>query len=305
MVFGAGALGSVLGGFLSTRNDVTLIGRLPHVNKIKKFGLRISGIWGNHVFHPKAYTSVDEVEEVPDLVIITTKSYDTPKAVDEIVKIAGPDTYVMSMQNGIGNEEKIAEKIGKERTLGGMAIFGAVLVEPGHSKVTVYASECLIGSLTENIEIAEKIAEVFRESGIPALPTDDIIREKWMKAFYNIALNSLSSILMVKYGFLGRNKEAIKIMEDLIREAFQVAEAEGVNLKYTWEEYLDYFLKKQLPPTAEHESSMLQDIRRGKKTEIDYLNGAIVRLGKKHGIPTPANRIVTYLVKLLEKKRRE
>lgn len=302
VIMGAGALGSVIGGFLSKNNNVTLIGRLPHVNKIKKDGLKISGIWGEHVFYPEVCTSPKEVKEIPELIIITTKAYDTAKALSQLECIISEENYVMSMQNGIGNEEIIASYVGKERTLGGMAIFGAIMVAPGHSKVTVYASECLVGSLVKDMEIAKRIAKILDNAGIPTKATDDIIRDKWMKAFYNIALNPLSAILDKEYGFLGKHENAKKIIKHLLREAFEVAKAEGVNLKYDWQGYYNYLINKQLPPTAKHISSMLQDLKRGKKTEIDYLNGMIVKLGKKHGIATKANEIITNIIKLMEVK---
>ncbi|MFQ5976396.1 MAG: ketopantoate reductase family protein [Candidatus Hydrothermarchaeales archaeon] len=302
LIMGAGALGSVFGGFLSNLNEVTLIGRNPHVSKINKDGLRITGIWGKHLFtNLKAFTGINERIGTQDLIMITTKSYDTKDAVEEIRPLVGEDTLVMSMQNGIGNEETIAGIVGSDKTAGGMAIFGAQFLKPGHVKVTVYASECLVSPVNGDMEKAKKIAETFSKSGIPTLPSDDVIRDKWMKAFYNIALNPLSAILKVPYGTLGDHEETKQIMTELLDEAFEVAKAENINLKFSALKYFNYLLEKQLPPTAGHRSSMLQDIERGKKTEIDYLNGAIIELGKKHRIDTPVNETIVNLIKILEK----
>lgn len=301
---GAGAIGSVFGGFLSILHDVTLIGREAHISAIKENGLRVSGIWGDRLFkNLKAFTSVDECDIYApyDLVLITTKSYDTEYATMQILPLIGKDSIVVSVQNGIGNEELIAKIVGEERTMGGMAIFGAMLIEPGHVKVTVYASECLFGALSKDMEKSKIIADTISKSGIPSLPTDDIIREKWMKAFYNIALNPLSAILKVKYGKLGIYDETKAIIKSLLGEAFEVARAEGIRLKFTCEEYFEHLMKKQLPSTSEHISSMLQDLEKRKRTEIDYMNGAIVRLGKVHGIKTPFNETVVNLIKTLEK----
>jgi 2-dehydropantoate 2-reductase len=124
-----------------------------------------------------------------------------------------------------------------------------------------------------------------------------------MKAFYNIALNPLSAILRVPYGFLGQHEETRALMKHMLKEAFRVAGAEGVELNSTSEEYFQHLLEKQLPPTAEHRSSMLQDIEKGKKTEIDYLNGAVTKLGRKHGIPTPYNDAMAAIIKSLERAR--
>ncbi len=301
---GAGAIGSVFGGFLSNSQDVTLIGREAHISAIREKGLKISGIWGEHLFkNLKAFTSSDECKIYApyDLVLITTKSYDTEYATMQILPLIGKDSLVASVQNGIENEGIIAKIVGEERTMGGMAIFGAMLIEPGHVKVTVYASECLFGTLTKNIEKSKIIADMISKAGIPSLPTDDIIREKWMKAFYNIALNPLSAILKVQYGKLGIYDETRAIIKGMLKEAFEVARAEGIKLKFTYEEYFEHLMKKQLPLTSEHISSMLQDLEKHKRTEIDYINGAIVRLGKVHGIRTPFNEIIVNLIRTLEK----
>jgi 2-dehydropantoate 2-reductase len=106
----------------------------------------------------------------------------------------------------------------------------------------------------------------------------------------------------VPYGFLGERKETKRIMKEMLKEAFEVADAEGINLRFTWQTYFDYLMTRQLPPTSKHKSSMLQDIEKGKKTEVDYLNGVIVSLGKKHGIATPVNETITGIIKSLEKK---
>jgi 2-dehydropantoate 2-reductase len=302
LVMGAGAIGSTFGGFLSKKHEVTLIGRALHMNKIKEKGLIISGIWGYHVFKElKTYTSINANEiEKQDLILITTKAYDTEKAIEQILPLIGEKTFVVSIQNGIGNEEIIARKVGAERTLGCMVIFGATIIEPGHVKVTVYASECLIGSISGKNDVAEYLAKTFSEVGIPTLATDDIIREKWMKAFYNMALNPLSAILRVPYGKLGEFEETKAIMKRIIQEAFKVANAKGIKLKLNDDEYFEFLLKKQLPPTSEHKSSMLQDLEQGKRTEIDFLNGAIVKMGKDLCIETPANEIITSIIKTLE-----
>ncbi|WP_456475851.1 ketopantoate reductase family protein [Candidatus Pyrohabitans sp.] len=304
LIFGAGAMGSVFGGFLSRDHSVTLIGRDRHMRAIAERGLRISGIWGGHTFtRLNALTSVEQIpsRERFDLIMITTKSYDTARAVEEVAPLVDEDTAVMSMQNGIGNEEVIARVVGRQNTMGGMAIFGARLIEPGHAEVTVYASECLVGELEGGLsERAQRLTSAFTSAGIPTRASEDIIRDKWLKAFYNIALNPLSAILRVPYGELGEMPETLSLMRAMLREAFQVALACGIRVEYTWEEYYEHLLRDLLPPTAKHISSMLQDIERGKKTEIDYMNGAVVGLGKRHSIPTPVNETITKIVKALE-----
>ena len=151
------------------------------------------------------------------------------------------------------------------------------------------------------MERSKAIADIVTKAGIPSLPTDDIIREKWMKVFYNIALNPLSAILKVRYGALGNYDETKEIIKSMLQEAFEVAKAEGIRLKFTWEDYFNYLMERQLPPTSEHISSMLQDLERRKRTEVDYMNGAIVRLGKVRGIKTPVNEAIVNIIKTLER----
>ncbi len=304
LVFGAGAMGSVFAGFLSKENNVAVIGREKHVSVINERGLRITGIWGEHIFTElEAYTSVSEIPVASgfDLIMITTKSNDTHGAVDAIMPFVGAKTAVMSMQNGIGNEDIISGAVGFENTMGGMAIFGARVPEPGSAEVTVFASDCLVGDLAGGASNrAEDVATVFSKAGIPTKASDNIIRDKWMKVFYNIALNPLSAILSVSYGKLGEKDASKEIIKSLLEEAFKVVEAMDIPLKFTSSEYYDYLLETQLPPTAAHKSSMLQDLERGRKTEIDYLNGAVVRLGGELGIKTPVNKTITNIIKSLE-----
>jgi 2-dehydropantoate 2-reductase len=305
LIMGAGALGSTFGGFLSRENRVSLVGRSSHMKAIEDKGLVISGIWGQHIFkNLLVNTSVRGIKEKQDFIFVTTKAYDTRAAVKTVKHLLKDDGYLITMQNGIGNEDTAAKIIGENHTMGAMVIFGATLIEPGHVKVTVFASECLIGEVGAKTGKSEEIATIVTKAGIPAFPSDDIIRDKWMKAFYNIALNPLSTILGVPYGFLGEHEETKDLMYSLLEEAFQIAQAEGIALRFNLDSYFKFFLEKQLPPTASHLSSMLQDIKSGKKTEIDYLNGFILEKGKLHRIQTPFNKTITQIVKSLEKVKR-
>lgn len=124
LIFGAGAMGSVFGGFLSRTTDVVLVGRNPHMKVVGENGLKVTGIWGEHLFRPGARTSVEDLGSF-DVAFITTKAYDTPTAAREVLPHLADDGIAVTMQNGIGNEETVAGVVGKDRTMGGMAIFGA------------------------------------------------------------------------------------------------------------------------------------------------------------------------------------
>ena len=304
LIMGAGALGSAFGGMLADAGyDVTLIGRESHMKPIREHGLRISGIWGSHVIKNIRATSElkENYEPDADVVLLTTKSFDTENAMQELQPIISDDSVVISLQNGIGNEEIIAKCVGEEHTMGGMVITGFEISKPGEVEVTVSADTTKIGELNNKITPRlREIVAIFNEAGIPSDALDNIRMHIWAKALYSAALNPLSAIFRVEYGKLS-NPHSFAIIEALIHEAFEVAETEKIELFWnSAEEYLDYLRREQIPRTEKHRSSMLNDIERGKKTEIDFLNGVFVALGKKHNIPTPVNETILRVIKFLE-----
>jgi 2-dehydropantoate 2-reductase len=299
---GAGALGTAFGGMLAAAgNDITLIGRERHMKPIRDRGLRISGIWGSHVVKTLNATSELTATDEPDVVLLTTKSFDTEAAIRELQPHIHADSVVISLQNGIGNEETIARYVGEDHTIGGTVITGFEIPEPGEVNVTVTADTTKIGALDNKITPRlREIVAIFNDAGIPTDAVDNIQAHIWAKALYSAALNPLSAIFRVEYGRLA-NPHSFAIIGDIIYEAFEVAEAEGIKLFWTRaEDYQDFLLAKQIPQTANHHSSMLNDIEKGRQTEIDFLNGVFVALGKKHGIPTPVNETIVRVIKFLE-----
>lgn len=304
LVLGAGALGSAFGGMLANAgHDVTLIGREPLMSPIREYGLSISGIWGSYRIRTIRAASELPVPYEPDVVLLTTKSFDTETAMRMVQSLipVDSDAVVISFQNGIGNLERIARYVGAAHTMGGMVITGFELLRPGEVEVTVSADTTKIGELSnEMTPRLRKIVTLFNEAGIPAEAVDTIQMHIWAKALYSAALNPLSAIFKVAYGKLA-HPHSFAIIEKLIHEAFDVADAEHINLFWDRaEDYLDYLRREQIPRTEKHHSSMLRDIERGKKTEIDFLNGVFVEMGKKHTIPTPVNETIVRLIKFLE-----
>ncbi len=301
-IMGAGAIGSVIGGMLARKgHKVTLVGRKPHIEEIRKNGLHISGIWGD--FPVRDINAVTELpHEHQDLIFLTVKSFDTARAATEAMPMVGPGTVIVPVQNGLGNIETVVGTFGKENIIGGTAIFGAVLLEPGNVRVTVIASETLVGELDGSLTSRVKdIAGMLDSAGIPTKASDNIRRDIWYKALYNIALNPLSSIFGVSYGEIADNPHTRWLVKQMTTEAFQVARASGQSLGInTTDEYLEILWNQKLPPTRDHKSSMLQDILRGKRTEIDHINGAIIKLGAEYGIETPFNSAVVSMVKAKE-----
>jgi len=308
-VVGAGALGSVFGGFLALNgHQVTLLGRPWHLEEVKKKGLRIEGIWGRHLVKDMdlAFTP-GELAPVYDLVLITVKAYDTLAAADIAKQLVREDGLVLSLQNGIGNGEILERVIGRTLCAVGRVIFGAEIVSPGVVKVTVCADDVLVGPLGDGypasrILVIRNMAKIISDSGVPCRYSESVQVSMWAKAVYNCALNPLGALLGATYGELADDENCRSIMNGVIRECIGVAKAQGVVLPWQdAEEYQTEFYENLIPPTRDHRASMLQDLERGKPTEIDALNGLIVFYGKMVDVETPVNRILTGLIKAKEK----
>jgi 2-dehydropantoate 2-reductase len=314
LIYGAGAIGSTFGGFLSPNHDVTLLGRPKHLNAIRKKGLHISGIWGKHhfkKFHLESDSKKLLSQKIPfDLILLTVKSYDTEKAAQDIRKLITSNTVVISLQNGLGNIEALHKKLAARQVLGGRVIFGAALPKPGQIKITVMAEPTAIGETSEKrlTPRVKEIARLFSKAGVPSVPTADIESVLWRKVIYNCALNPLASLLSCHYGKLTEEIESRLVMAEVVCEIYDVAKKSAVKLDpATPKDYLRLFYSKLVARTYDHRPSMLQDLEKGKRTEIDALNAAIVKLGKKYGVKTPINAKLAELIKRKEtdyKKRK-
>lgn len=307
LVMGAGALGSVFGGLLGEKgHQVTFVGLDDHVRAMQSRGLAIRGIWGDHALpEVSAFYGTEDLRGTFDVVLLSVKSYHTPRVVRQIVPFMHENTLVFSIQNGLGNWEAIAEVVGWHRTVGARVIFGAEIEEPGVARVTVYADKVLLGSPTGDVPPGRirEVCDDLNGAGIPTAMSDHIESSLWGKILYNCSLNALGAILNVPYGHLSTVTELRHIMQRIISEIFAVASAKGVVLPYSGpDEYCRFLMEQQLPPTSAHRSSMLQDIERGSLTEIDALNGAIVRYGKGLSVPTPVNEVITAVIKGIEAK---
>ncbi len=304
LIAGAGALGSVVGGLLARAGwPVVLLGRDPHLAAIRRHGLRIEGLFGTHrVRELDCATDVADVRGPFRAVFLTVKAWDTAAMTAAVAPLLARDGALLCFQNGLGNLEQAAAAVGAERVLGGRVIFGAEIPEPGCVRVTVYADPVLIGAPdTTDAALraaAERWAARLNEAGIPSQPTDAIVAELWAKVLYNAALNPLGALLGLRYGDLPADRDTRAIMDTVIEEAFAVAAAEAVTL--AWPDaaaYRDVFYGRLVPATADHRSSMLQDVERGRPTEIDAINGWVAARGAARGVPAPVNATLTRLIR--------
>ncbi len=287
IILGAGGIGSAFGAALSRNCDVTLIGTKDHVEAIRAKGLLVSGDI-NGTFHLKADT---EIRSIPEhtLIILTTKVQDSAEAIRKIKDLLKEDTVILILQNGLGNEDLVKHATGMEiKVLRGVLKVAAEILEPGI--IRFWSGETIIGQ----DETAEEIVEILNDSGLDASLSENIDQEVWSKLVVNCVVNPLTAILQVTDRAI--IVDSLKtIRTEIVRECVAVADAEGVTLAADLAERIDRTVAEYL-----NFSSMSQDIKRSRRTEIDFLNGKIVELGKKHGIPTPVNHTLANLVKFLE-----
>jgi len=307
LVYGAGAIGSVFGGLLSRKHNVTLLGRPYHLHEVRRLGLQINGIWGSHTFTRLELATEAKLLRTRkpryDLILCTVTASDTAAAAKEIKRIAKDQSTVVTLQNGYGNIEALAAEVPIGRILAGRVIFGAELT-PGAATVTVSADDVLVGEAgkSKKLDRAEAIADAFTKCGIKTRPVPDIQPHLWAKLAYNCALNGLATLLDIPYGKLLLTPETKELMKAIVDEVYAVATKKKIALDPTTPQgYVQRLFKKLIPVTSAHYPSMLHRVRHGHRTEIDHLNGAIVALGKKHHVATPINALVADLVKAKER----
>ncbi len=312
LVVGAGALGSVVGGLLATAGwPVTLLGRPEHMEAVRQGGLAIDGIFGSHRVHAcRVATSPSELDGRFATMLVTVKSWDTRAAVETAAPHLAPDGWAIGMQNGLGNLETIASVVGPERTLGARVIFGAEMAEPGRVRVTVIADPVTVGALPGAGERAVAAARAWAEwlaaAGVPARFTEDVEADLWAKVLYTAALNPLGALLGVPYGYLAEHEETRAVMDAVLDEAFAVAAGAGVRLPWAnADAYRETFYGRLVPSTARHRSSMLQDLERGRPTEIDAINGWVAAFGDRLGVGAPVNHTLARLIRARVRRMRE
>lgn len=320
LVAGAGALGSVFGGFLKLAgHDVALLGRAAHLQAIGAAGLLIDGLWGEHrVRGFERATSASALGGTFDAILITVKSFDTAAMVAAVAGHLAADGTMISLQNGLGNVEVLLDHAGAERTVAGRVIFGSEVVASGHVRVTVFAEPVLLGAWplpaagggVRQAGAAQERARLwaarFDCAGVPSRYDNDVHAALWGKVLYNAALNPLGALLGVHYGALMEDENTRAIMDRVIDEAYAVAVAEGARLPWqSAEEYRTVFYGRLVPSTYDHRSSMLQDFEAGRRTEIDAINGAVWKRAVLHGMVAPANELLARLVHARSALRRE
>ena|SRR5580658_10270981 len=299
-VVGAGAVGCYFGGMLARAGaPVTLIGRAPHVDAINRDGLFIDSI------HFKEHVSVSastELAAVGDaqLVLFSVKTVDTESTAKLLAPYLATDTNVVSLQNGVDNAERMDFAAGIQ-AISAVVYIAAEMSGLGQVKHSG-RGDLVIGNPLSNqgaseSELAE-IAEIFTRAGVPCRVSQNITLELWTKLIMNCAYNALSALSRARYGRLVDDAGSVEVMRQAVSEGVAVGNASGVRLS---EDKLMAAVLELGRVVPEALSSTAQDIARGKPTEIDSLNGFVVRRGEELGVPTPVNQTLYSLVKLLER----
>ena len=303
VMLGAGALGSTIGGTLAMGgNDVHFVDMWQeHVDLINKDGLHMTNEKEDWYVRVDARTTADTIGEA-DLVIVLVKSFATKQAVEQLkqTNVIGKNTLVMSLQNGLGNEETIASIIGSENVISGKTYVGGRLIQAGYISAGVQGKWTYIGEL--NGEITDRIqtvCNVFNDAGLLCEVSDNIKGLIWDKLLINVAAGALCGITRLPYGPLYEEDYIKDVAVAAIQEGIQVAKAAGVVLKSEDPQYPWVAASEGLPGTFK--TSILQSLELKRPTEIDFINGSIVEWGKKYGIATPVNQTLVACVKGIEK----
>jgi len=301
VILGAGALGCAIGVALTQGgNETWLLNRSAgHVEAMRRDGLRVDDARGSRMVPVRASSRPDEVG-VADLVIVLVKSLQTEAAMRGAMALVGPDTTVLSLQNGLGHEDILSDIVGRERVLAGKTYVGGVLRSPGHILSGVEGKDTYIGELDGRISPRVRaIAEAFTAAGLSTSVSDNILGTMWDKLLVNVATGALTGITRLTYGQLYDEPLLAATAQAAVAEAIAVARATGVLLTLTEPEQAWRLASAGLAPSFK--TSMLQSLEKGSLTEIDFINGSVVRQGERHGVPTPVNATLVACIKGIER----
>jgi 2-dehydropantoate 2-reductase len=290
-VMGAGAVGCYFGGMLARAgHDVTLIARPQHVEAIRRHGLRLEAVKFDEQVRLNASSDAGAVQGA-DVVLFSVKSTDTEMAGAEIRPHLAPSALVLCLQNGVDNADRLRAVLPQHEVAAAVVYVATEMAGPGHVKHHGRGDLVI-----EPSSATHALARALIAAGVPTEVSGDVRSALWSKLILNCAYNAVSAITQLPYGKTVVGEGVRDVMRDVVAECVDVARAEGVQVPAAVIAAVDK-LADSMPAQL---SSTAQDLARGKRTEIDYLNGLIVRRGEALGIATPANRVLWALVKLME-----
>ncbi len=298
VIMGSGAMGGLFGGLITLAGEeVWLVGnRRDQIDAIRSAGLILEEKGEPRVIRMNAVSDATSVGKA-DLVIFFVKTYDTETAVSDALALEKEETIFLTLQNGLGNEEVICRKIDRKKVMLGVTGQGATLIGLGHVRHAGWG-KTIIGELDHHdTDRVVRISQMFCGAGIETEVSSNIHDQVWGKLLVNVGINALTALTGFKNGQLLDYPESVRLMEKLVAEASEVARRKGIHLESDPIEKV----RKTIEVTKENRSSMGQDFDHRRKTEIEAINGAVVREAYPLGIPVPFNQAVTDLVKAIEK----
>lgn len=299
-IVGPGALGCLIAGSLKmkAKEDVWLIDRYPdRAKRIADSGIKIEGLSGDFTVKVNVIFDPKEVG-ICDLVIICVKSYSTEDACKEMKPFVSDQTSVLTLQNGIGNVQILNDYFGPEKVIAGITNHGVTLIGPGHVR-HAGKGDTVIGRPGGKLSgTLRNVAGILTRAGFETKISKDIDSVVWSKLIINVGINALTAITRLKNGQLLEYEESRELLRAAVQEAVRIVKRKRVKLIYD-----DPIQKVEsvCKATSNNVSSMLQDVVNEKRTEIDFINGVIVRQGKALGIPVPVNDVLTSIVRTMEK----
>jgi 2-dehydropantoate 2-reductase len=300
LILGAGAMGCLYGAaFHRAGCEVVLVDvNRPHIDAINANGLELETRAGIERLPIPARLPA-EVSEPVDLVVVFTKTFHTDAALAGIEAAIGPQTWLLSLQNGLGNDRRLATHGAEERIMVGSSAMPSDLVGPGKVRSHGEGGSKLYPAFGGNPAFARKVCELLTRGGLPALLEPDIHGAIWSKAIFNATMNPLCALTRRTPGFLGAHDESRALIRDLVEEGVAVANASGIAIAA---QPIHDLTHVSVTDHADHEASMLQDVKAGRRTEVDAINGAIVEAGRAAGVAAPLTETLWRLVKLEEAK---
>jgi len=298
VVVGAGAMGSLFAAYLSkSKEEIWLLDKnREKAAKLNECGISLEGVSGSWHAKVKTTSNIADIGKA-DLILILVKSFSTKQVVEQIKPLLGQNTKILTLQNGIGNIETISENLGEQRVIGGVTNEGATLIATG-SIHHAGRGETVIGTIDGKTPVEMRaIREIFNKVGFETKMSRDIKSLIWSKLIINVGINALTAITRLPNGKLTEFEGTKRILRDAVTEATRIAKRKRIKLAFD-----DPLAKVEAvcESSSNNFSSMLQDVLRKKHTEIDYINGVIVRFGQELGISVPTNKFLLDLIKTIE-----
>jgi 2-dehydropantoate 2-reductase len=300
-VVGAGAMGCLYGAALAAGGaGVTLIDtNASHVEAINRDGLEVETRQGTARL-PLPARLPGEAQGVADLILLFTKTYHSDTALEGVKHLIGERTYVLTLQNGLGNVERLAARVQRGKVLVGVSTLPADLVGPGRIRSLGEGGTKLYPAFSPETGFAAEVCRLLTNGGLPSQLEPDILEAIWAKAVFNSAMNPLCALTRQTPGFFHAKEESRALISAMVEEGVAAARASGVLIEAA---PIHALTEVSMTDHADHEASMLQDIKAGRRTEIDAISGAIAEAAKRKGVATPVTETMWRLVKLEEAKQ--